>query len=145
LGVDSDKKALKISYGLDYDKSGINTSLIRWYNKLIDKTEEELDAADVRRMIRQDILSEVAIKKAIELFMSNPYGGEMWDGELLSILVTCDYDFEACTQQDSLSFVVTEAEKEMYDFVWCTDDDRELFKENLKILRGLLNGSEIQN
>ena len=81
-------KPLKEIYDLTYDSSGFNSGLINWYNKLIDKTYDQLTVTDVSRMIRQDVLKTVAIKRAIELFLNNPYEGEYSDGELLNVLTS---------------------------------------------------------
>jgi len=75
-------------YGLVYDNSGYDSSLIRWYNILIDKSYEQLDAIDVSKMIRQDILIEVARKKIVDLFMDDPFCGESYDGGLLEVIVS---------------------------------------------------------
>ena len=62
-------KTLKEIYDLAYDSSVFRSSLIEWYDQLIDKAYTELDVIDVSKMIRQDILKDIAIKKAIELFL----------------------------------------------------------------------------
>jgi len=40
-------------------------------------------------MIRQNILRGLAIDRAIELFLNEPFDGEMQDGDLLALLVSC--------------------------------------------------------
>ncbi|MCL2529168.1 MAG: contact-dependent growth inhibition system immunity protein [Coriobacteriia bacterium] len=131
----NEKKTLRQTYGLDDDESRFGSSLITWYNNVIDKNEEELNAADVQRMLRQDILREVAIERAIDLFLANPRDGGMWDGDLLSTLVTCGHDFADCPQKNSLISVINELENETSDFDWCLEDDRELFRKNLEALK----------
>ena len=78
---------LKELYGLSYDTSGFDSGLTNWYNSLIDRSYDKITISDVGIMIRQDVLKEVAIKKAVELFIDNPYCGEYIDGELIELLV----------------------------------------------------------
>ena len=81
---------LKQLHDLSYDISGLNSGLITWYNQLIDKSYDDLNTADVCRMIRQDILKDIAIQKAVDLFLIDPYNGEYCDGELLNVLISVD-------------------------------------------------------
>jgi hypothetical protein len=73
---------IKEIFGLEYETENLQYGLPEWYNKLLDKSLEELTNSDLGRMIRQDILKEVAIDKLIERFMIDPFEGEK-----------CPYDF----------------------------------------------------
>lgn len=55
------KKTLKERYNLK-EQYDIVTGLTEWYNNLIYKTEEELTVKDIEKMIRQNILKELAVK-----------------------------------------------------------------------------------
>lgn len=57
--------------------------LQKWYNQLIDKKVSEIEVSDVLRMIRQNEFIDIAIPKAVEFLMINPFAGEMYEGELL--------------------------------------------------------------
>ena len=87
-------KSMKEIYNLSYDTSNFNSGLVNWYNQMIDKTDEELDSTDVSKMIRQNILKEVAVKKIIELSVKGPYDGEFSDGGLLKIIVSLNFKAE---------------------------------------------------
>ena len=82
---------LKELYGLSYYKSDFNSSLTSWYNALLDKTMDDLEISDVSKMLRQNILPDVAIERALDLFLLIPYDGEYHDGGLLSFLLTLDF------------------------------------------------------
>ncbi|MCG7409113.1 contact-dependent growth inhibition system immunity protein [Paenibacillus sp. ACRRX] len=58
-------KTIKDIYLLNQQKQTVETeyALDNWYNRLIDKTEEEVDLTDVCRMILQNVFIEIAIKK----------------------------------------------------------------------------------
>lgn len=72
-------------YGLQYDDQPYGLPI--WYNKLIDKTIDQIDLRDVFSMISNKILLELAIAKAIEFFVKNPFDGEAYSGQLLELFV----------------------------------------------------------
>ncbi|NEY83225.1 hypothetical protein G4D64_17615, partial [Bacillus sp. 3H-10] len=65
-------KTLKELYNLSYDESNFGSGLIKWYNFLLDKKIGELTVTDISKMIRQDILKNLALEKSIDLFILNP-------------------------------------------------------------------------
>ena len=75
----------------EYVSSKFNSSLTEWYNQLINKTIDELEVEDVCKMIRQNIIIELATQKAIELFFDDPYDGFIYDGELLNALTLINF------------------------------------------------------
>lgn len=58
----------------------------RWYNELLNKTEDELTENDVYMMFTQRVLEELAVKKAIAFVEVDPLAGTMWDGQSLEQL-----------------------------------------------------------
>ena len=81
-------KTLKELYNLEYDKKPGNElySLPQWFNKVIDKTPEELSVDDIGIMIRQDVVFDLALDKAIELLADDPLSGYQYEGEILASL-----------------------------------------------------------
>ncbi|MCD7907631.1 MAG: hypothetical protein LUH04_08120 [Clostridium sp.] len=69
-----------------------NTSLIEWYNSLIEKTYEELSIYDVEKMFRQNILPDLAAKAAIRLFIANPLDGEFGQGAIVETILNHSLD-----------------------------------------------------
>lgn len=78
-------KQIKDLYGLQYDNQSYPLSV--WYNQLIDKTIDQISLRDVFSMISNDILPEVAIDKAIEFFVNDPFAGENYPGQILESFV----------------------------------------------------------
>lgn len=130
--------SLKNLYGLDYDKSNYKSSLIDWYNRLIDKSVDELSVADVSRMIRQNILREVAIDRAIELFLIDPFDGEMQDGDLLALLVSCGVEVVKNKKTEPLITTILKLSNEISDFDWADESSRMLYEENIFSLKNIL-------
>lgn len=79
------KQTIKDLFNLDYDNQPY--PLPMWYNQLLDKRTDEINLRDIFRMINNDILPELAIEKAIDAFIENPFDGEMMDGQLLELFV----------------------------------------------------------
>jgi hypothetical protein len=138
-------KSLKSLYGLEYDKSNYQSSLINWYNRLIDKSADELSIMDVSRMIHQNILKEVAIDKAVELFLSEPFGGEMQDGDLLTLLVSCGSEITKSKKIELLIDMVHRLGNEVSEFDWENEDNKTLFERNIiSIKRVLFQNEDIE-
>lgn len=79
-----DEKKVKDIWRCSYIESETELyPLQEWYNQLIDKKVSEIEVLDVLRMIRQNEFIDIAIPKAVEFLMINPFAGEMYEGELL--------------------------------------------------------------
>ena len=124
-------KSLRELYNLSYDKSGLNSGLIQWYNNMIDKSIDELKVADISKMIRQDILLDIAIKKAIELFFCDPYDGEYQDGELLSLLLTLNMSRISEDKLKELNFFLQSLKTEYINFDWDNKKIEEQYAKDL--------------
>ena len=132
------QNSLKNLYGLNYDNSNYQSTLVNWYNKLIDKSIDKLSVADVSRMIRQDIMKDVAIDRAIELFLIEPFDGEMQDGDLLALLVSCGASVVKNSRVQALVALIVKLENEFADFEWANENSRMLFEQNLVALKQIL-------
>ncbi|WP_312448583.1 contact-dependent growth inhibition system immunity protein [Lacrimispora sp.] len=131
---------LKDIYHLDYDKSNFNSGLISWYNNLIDKTVDELNVVDVSKMARQNILKEVAIARAIEIFLHDPFDGEMQDGDLLSLIISHGSEVSKNgNKREELIKVVNDLESNNYDFDCSDESIKNSYKHNIKILKQFIN------
>jgi len=126
--------SLKTQYNLPYDTSGFNSGLINWYNRLINKSYDELDVIDVCKMIRQDVLKDVAINKAIEIFLKDPYAGEYNDGELLSVFISLDMKLMDTSSQRELQNILENIQKNQFDFEWDNEKAKANYVENTDIM-----------
>lgn len=126
---------LKELYNLQPDDSGLNTGLINWYNNVIDKTYDELDVADVAKMYRQGLMLDIAVERAIDLVLENPYDGEYNDGGLMELIATIDLNQVNCEKTAQLKSMIEKVSGEYKMFDWCTDDDMNNFKRNIDLLR----------
>jgi hypothetical protein len=124
-------KSLKEMYGLSNDSSGFDSGLTNWYNLLIDKTYDNLTVSDVCKMIRQDILKSVAIVKAIELFLNNPYDGEYCDGGLLNVLVSLEIN-SYVPFIDRLKTITNDIKQNYANYEWSDDEAKNQFALNIE-------------
>ena len=124
-------KSLRELYGLTYDESGFGSGLIRWYNKLIDKSVDELEIADVSKMIRQNILLDIATQKAINIFLYRPYDGEYQDGDLLSLLLTLDISQIDNEQLNELNVFLQELKSNYRNYDWESNQMRDQYAKEL--------------
>ena len=131
--------SLRELYGLEYDNSSFDSSLICWYNDLIDKSYEQLNVTDISKMIRQNILKQIAVDKAIDLFIDDPFCGEFFDGDLLGV-ITKDEIFSELSQKsiDRLRGFLKLMEVECYNFEWPDNETKIQYLSNLGILKAKL-------
>jgi len=130
--------SLKKTYGLFYDRSGFSSGLVNWYNQLIDKSYNDLNVADVCKMIRQDILKDIATHKAIDLFLSNPYDGEYDDGGLLNVLVSLDIRNSNAVIVGKLKTMLSDVRQKYTDFEWSDEETKIKYINNVeKMLENL--------
>ncbi|KAF5063135.1 CDI immunity protein [anaerobic digester metagenome] len=83
-----DEKKIKDIWKCGYIESETEVyPLQKWFNQLIDKQVSEIEVPDVLRMIRQNEFMDIAIPKAVEFLKTNPFAGEMYEGELMKKIV----------------------------------------------------------
>jgi len=90
---------------------------------------------DVSKMIRQDILKDFALDILIDLIITNPFDGEMYDGDLLNLIIS--EGIEEIRNKKGFNDLVLRLDgidDEINEFDWITEKDKELFKVNLRYL-----------
>jgi hypothetical protein len=103
--------------------------LDQWYNRLIDKTIDEIELEDVSRMLAQNVFMDLGIKKALEILKDDPLAGEMYDGHLLKILYSIELNqFEDLSQLASL---LQDINRNLSNIEWADEEDQEEYTELL--------------
>lgn len=131
------EKKLKELYDCQYIISDEDLyPLQKWYNKLIDKSINEINIADVLRMLRQKVFTKLAMLKAIEflrknIFVGELYDGELYDGELLQKISELDTIFLASYASDLKSILKDYIEKCKLH-TWAYEGEEEEFKDIVK-------------
>ncbi|WP_196595780.1 contact-dependent growth inhibition system immunity protein [Pectinatus frisingensis] len=106
----------------------------KWYISLLGKTIGEIDVKDIYRMLRQDILMEIAVPKAFEMLQEDPLTGEMYDGQLLAMLYSVDVN-KYKRSVDKVKGILEKINGNISTFEWMSDEDS---KDYLDILEKIL-------
>lgn len=123
-----DKRKIKELYDCEYIVSDEELyPLQKWFNKLIDKTIDEITIADVLRMIRQKMFYNLAMTKAVEILQDNVFAGETYDGELLEKISEMDISV-LTVYSNKLKFILKDAldKSEMHE--WLYEGEKEEFE-----------------
>lgn len=85
---------IKNKYNCEKIKEDENSSsLVKWYNNVIEKTYNELNVGDVLRMLRQNLFIDMAVKKSLVMLNNDIFIGEYYDGELLEHILKTDKNY----------------------------------------------------
>lgn len=137
-------KSLRNIYGLKEDTSGFKSSLVTWYNEVIKKTYADLDARDVSKMMRQNILREIAIDKAIEILQEDPFIWELYDGDVL--ITTINFlniiDINRNNNRKKLTSIIEISEESASKFEWTSDKAKKDFNKSIAKLKELLSKTQ---
>jgi hypothetical protein len=112
----------------------IKCELDKWFIALLNKTIGEINVNDIYRMLRQDILIEVAVNKSVEILKENPLEGEMYDGQLLELLYSVDVN-KYKEDIDEVKGILIKIKSNISSFEWMCDEDS---KEYLDVLEKYL-------
>ena len=76
-----EEQLIKDIYGLA-ELEDVGDTLVTWYNSLINKAPKSVSAFDINRMIRQNVLPELALERAVVELSSNPFVGDSTNGDV---------------------------------------------------------------
>ena len=111
--------------------------LQEWYNKLIDKTVDEITTGDVLKMIRQNEFVGLAMTKAMDFLRDDVFAGETYDGELLDRISEMDIPFLK-SYADELMQILKNALKKSKTHEWFYEGEREEFEEIINSMLKIL-------
>lgn len=72
---------------IDPESLGTHYGLEVWNRSVLNKKISELNLRDISTMLRQDLYADIAMPIAWNILLRSPFEGEMWDGQLLEIVV----------------------------------------------------------
>ena len=73
--------------GLNLENLARESPLDQWFYKVVQKQVSQLDLLDISRMLRQEVFLDIAIPVTEQFLLKNPLCGEMYDGQLMELLV----------------------------------------------------------
>lgn len=129
-----DNLLIKDKYNLKEETKNLEYSLPLWYNELINKTVDEINLLDINRMIRQNILVEVALKRAVEEMLKDPFVGEQLEGDVLEHVLKLDDDLlKKYTKEFHQIILKAYAFIDSYK-LWMLPEMKDEYLDNLKLL-----------
>lgn len=81
-----EKEIYKIK-GIELNKLNQTAPLEKWFYLMVQKRETELSLLDISRMLRQEIYLDIAIPITWNKLIEDPFCGEMYEGQLLELLI----------------------------------------------------------
>jgi len=122
-------KKIKEIYFLNQNEMESEYTLDIWYNKLINKTVGEIELVDVTRMLSQNVLINLGIKKAMDILFDDPLAGEMYEGQLLELLYSIDLNkFEDLSQ---LKLLLQKISAILPNLDWFDEEDQKEYRDLL--------------
>ena len=124
-------KKIKDMYNDDFCMSKIindnRVPMNEWYEELINKTYNQLNLADVTRMIIQKIYLQLAVEKAINYIEENIFCGHRYEGELLELLSQLDKSY-INMHIGIIMELLTKALNDNKTYDWISKDERNDFE-----------------
>ncbi|MGG4095922.1 contact-dependent growth inhibition system immunity protein [Paenibacillus lautus] len=112
-------------------------ALDKWYDRLINKTVDEIDLEDVSRMLSQNVFIDLGIKRAIEILSEDPIAGVFYDGQLLELLSAVDLDdFKDLSQ---LKHLLQKINSNISHLDWSSEEDQTEYSELLTNFMSRIN------
>ena len=130
----AEQVTIRERHALEPDAGSPASGLVVWYNRMIEKPVDSLNAADAMRMIRQNILPDIALGAAIRIFARNPFAGELWDGQLLETLASISPEAFRDGDRVMLLAVLRRVEGREAGYEWMDEADHDAFVAHLRML-----------
>lgn len=129
-----EKILIKDKYNLKEETKNLEYPLPAWYNELIKKTEDEISLLDINRMVRQNILVEVSLKKAVQEMLKDPFIGEQTNGDLLEHAIKLDSEL---LKQYTKEFkeIIKKANENLNSFAWWYPEEKYEYLDLIKELK----------
>jgi len=131
---------IKDIYHINDDFPIVSKKYDIWLNKLLNKTEDEVDEKDVYTMFSQHEVEELAIKKALEFIINDPLAGELWDGHFLEQLANVSIEkLKKYTKElkELPSHIDQNIDNHLWDFAFERDEFMEKYEQLKKIISNL--------
>ena len=109
------------------------TSLLKRYNSILNKTPDELNVDDICVLIRQEFFLDIAVPKAIKIISENPSAGDNYDYCLLYNLAHMESSLGK--YKDEISKLIMGLEQKFKDIIFELDSDRVDFSDSIQLLK----------
>lgn len=81
------KSAIYKLKGIELKELKRESPLDEWFYDMVQKNMDMLTIGDISHMLRQEIYLDIAIPLACQQLLNNPLCGEMYNGQMLELLI----------------------------------------------------------
>ena len=131
-----EEKLIKDIYELA-ELEDVGDTLVTWYNSLINKAPESVSAFDINRMIRQNVLPELALERAMVELSNNPFVGDSTNGDVLEHVLSLGDDL-IFTKSNEFKLIIKKAENNLNNVAWWFPEEKDEYKEMLARLKKII-------
>jgi len=125
--------------GIDLRGLKQQCDLDQWYAELVHKSIDELSMLDLSRMLRQEIFPDLAVPLVWNALIANPFAGEMYEGQLLEILLRFLRKHPGQMEGDAYQKFAFSLQHELEFHVWESDEDRIEYEKVVRALDKLFS------
>ena len=137
-------KTIKEIYNLKPDNVNEISPLSKWYNELIDKTIDEITENDVEIMIRQNILLELALKKAIDILNIDVFAGPKCTAGILIHVSKLDISYLKKYSKE-LKNISLNALNKSKKWKFIDDEEKKEIQEAIKTILEKISTNKLSN
>ena len=129
-------KTIKEIYNEEFiDKP--DTSLLKHYNSILNKTPDELSVDDICMLVRQEFFLEISVPKAIEILKRDHSAGDNYDYSLLVNLSNVESSLSK--YKDIICDLINVLENDYKSITFELESDEQDYLESIKRLKEKLN------
>ncbi|MCM1180984.1 MAG: contact-dependent growth inhibition system immunity protein [Clostridium sp.] len=114
----------------------------QWFADLVNKQIEELSLLDISRMLRQEVLLDIAMPLTLERLLKNPFEGEMYEGQLLELYIRCLRKYPIAGERKTYLYLHGIASRNIDLYDWLDVHSRQEYKKILDELEVLIEAME---
>lgn len=114
--------------GIELEKVKQNSPLDQWFYGMIQKKESELTLLDLSRLLRQEIYLDIAIPLAWKKILENPFCGEMYEGQLVELLIRTLENNSEKKENSFYRFFVQDIAQKIETHEWGNDEEKNEYK-----------------
>lgn len=110
-----------------------DTSLLKHYNSVLNKTPDELNIGDICMLVRQEFFLEIAIPIAVKIIKKDHSAGDNYDYSLLVNL--SNVDTSLCRYKDDISDLINVLENDYKSITFELESDERDYLESIERLK----------
>lgn len=103
--------------------------LEKWYINMLSKKISELNLRDISTMLRQDVYVDIALPIVWRILCESPFEGEMWEGQLLELLIKYFADHKSALDSIECNSFLENLDEKIEKHEWDSEEKKEKYRE----------------